>query len=70
MRDVGGDAGGDGFVARPKGGYAGCDDADADFPGAPVPVVDALPGWVRIHVLPVQDCADYAACCGAVRTNQ
>lgn len=44
--EIGGDAGGDGFVAGAQGGYAGGDDADADFPGAPVPVVDAFPGWV------------------------
>ena len=44
--EIGGDARGDGFVTRAKGGYAGGDDADADFPGAPVPVVDAFPGGV------------------------
>ena len=66
MGEVGSDADGNGLVPGPKGGYAGRDDADADFPGAPVPVGDTLPRWVFIDVLPIQDRADDAACRGAV----
>ena len=46
MGEKGGDAGGDGFVTGAEGGYACCDDANANFPGTPIPVVDAFPGWV------------------------
>ena len=66
MREVGSDADGNGPVPGPQGGYAGRDDADADFPGAPVPIGDALPGRVFIDVLPIQDRADDAACRGAM----
>ena len=34
---------GNGPVPGPEGGYAGRDDADADFPGAPVPVWGCSP---------------------------
>ena len=70
MREIGADAGGNGPVPRAQGGYAGRDDADADFPGSPVPVVDAFPGWIRGDILPVQDCADNATCCGTVRADK
>ena len=66
MGEVGSDADRNGLVAGPEGGYAGRDNPDADFPGAPVPVGNALPGWVFIDVLPIQDRADDAACCGAM----
>ena len=69
MGEVRADTGGNGSVPRAQGGDASRDDADADFPGAPVPIEDAVPGWIRVDVLPVQDRADYATCGGAVRAN-
>ena len=49
-----------------RGGYAGRDDADADFPGAPVPVWGCSPMSGLLDVLSIQDRADDAACCRAI----
>ena len=65
LSEIGCDARAEDAVAGPQCGDAGGDDANADFPRAPVPVVDALPGGVGVDVLPVEDGADDGACGGA-----
>lgn len=66
MGDIRADARGEGSIARPQRWNTRRGDANAYFPRAPVPVVDAFPGWVCVHVLPVENGANYAARCGAV----
>lgn len=69
MRDIRGNARGDGLIARPQRWNTSRSDPNAHFPRAPVPIVDAFPGRVCVHVLPVKDGANYTARCSAVRTS-
>lgn len=55
------DARGEEFETGPEGRDRGGDDAQSDFPGAPLPVRDAAPGNVGVDVLAVQNGADGAA---------